>query len=136
LPDWLAGHIQPQPQDDGQATLAPRLAKEEGRIDWHEPAEKIARRVRAFYPWPGAFTFWQGKQLKILRAAASLETRPKGEASPPGTVIGGPDGPGIVTGLGILNLYEVQPAGKRPMPADTFTHGARGFVGSRLGYNP
>jgi methionyl-tRNA formyltransferase len=136
LPDWLAGHIQPQPQDDGQATLAPRLAKEEGRIDWHEPAEKIARRVRAFYPWPGAFTFWQGKQLKILRAAASLETRPKGEASPPGTVIEGPDGPGIVTGLGILNLYEVQPAGKRPMPADTFTHGARGFVGSRLGYNP
>ncbi len=136
LPEWLAGHIQPQPQDDGQATLAPRLAKEQGRIDWHEPAEKIARRVRAFYPWPGAFTFWQGKQLKILRAAASLEARPKGEASPPGTVIEGPDGPGVVTGLGILNLYEVQPASKRPMPADTFVHGARGFVGSRLGHRP
>jgi methionyl-tRNA formyltransferase len=131
LPDWLAGKIEPQPQADALATFAPQLEKEQGHINWSEPAEAIARRVRAFHPWPGTFTTWQGAPLRILRVSA--ESYPAAEdGTPPGTVVATPQGPAIVTGRGWLRLIEVQPAGKRPMPADAFVRGARGFLGSRL----
>jgi methionyl-tRNA formyltransferase len=131
LPAWLAGDIEPQPQDESLVTYAPQIKKERGRINWNEPGDSIARQVRAFYPWPGAFTHWQDTPLKILRAVAAVGRSPDQDA-PPGTVIAGPDGPTVVTGRGLLHLYQVQPAGKRPMPADAFARGARGFVGDRL----
>jgi methionyl-tRNA formyltransferase len=144
LPDWLAGNIEPQPQDESRVTYAPQIKKEQGRINWSQPADDIARKVRAFYPWPGAFTYWQGKPLKILHAAAAAECR-QNEDSPsrlrrsgqgsdllPGTVTAGLSGLAVVTGRGMLYLYEVQPSGKHPMPADAFARGARGFVGTRL----
>jgi methionyl-tRNA formyltransferase len=144
LPAWLAGNIEPQLQDESRVTHAPQIKKEQGRINWSEPADDIARKVRAFYPWPGAFTYWQGKPLKILRAAADPEywqdedspsqvhRADQGSALPPGTVTTGPSGLAVMTGHGMLKLYQVQPAGKRPMPADDFARGARGFVGTRL----
>jgi methionyl-tRNA formyltransferase len=144
LPDWLAGNIEPRPQDESRVTYAPQIKKEQGRINWSEPADDIARKVRAFYPWPGAFTYWQGKPLKILRAAAATEYRQdedspsqlqradRGGDLPPGTATAGPSGLAVVTGRGMLNLYEVQPPGKRPMSADAFARGARGFVGTNL----
>jgi methionyl-tRNA formyltransferase len=131
LPDWLAGRLEPQPQDETQVTLAPQLEKERGHIDWSEPAEAIARQVRAFHPWPGTFTTWQGAPLRILRASAESSLASSGEVLP-GTVVAAPGGPAVATGRGTLRLIEVQPAGKRPMPADAFVRGARGFVGSRL----
>jgi methionyl-tRNA formyltransferase len=131
LPDWLAGRLEPRPQDGTQVTLAPQLEKEQGHIDWSEPADAIARQVRAFHPWPGTFTIWQGAPLRILRASAESSLAPSGETLP-GTVVAAPDGPAVATGRGALRLIEVQPAGKRPMPADAFVRGARGFVGSRL----
>ncbi len=73
LPDWLAGKIEAQPQDESLVTYAPQLKKEQGRINWQDPANEIGRQVRAFYPWPGAFTHWHDKPLKILRAAARKE---------------------------------------------------------------
>jgi methionyl-tRNA formyltransferase len=134
LPAWLAGDLQAQPQDDALATYAPQIKKEQGRINWSEPADDIVRRVRAFYPWPGAFTHWQGKLIKILVAAAMDSGKGDDRSEPlPGTVIAGAEGLAVVTGEGILGLYEVQLAGKRPTPADSFARGARGFVGSRLG---
>jgi methionyl-tRNA formyltransferase len=132
LPDWLAGRLEPQPQDDALVTLAPQLEKEQGHIDWSEPAEAIARRVRAFHPWPGTFTTWQGAPLRILRASAESSAGTAEGGAPPGTVVAAPRGPAVATGRGWLCLVEVQPAGKRPMPADAFVRGARGFVGSRL----
>ncbi len=144
LPAWLAGNIEPQPQDESRVTYAPQIKKEQGRINWNEPADDIARKVRAFYPWPGVFTYWQGKPLKILRAAAAPEywqdedsssqfhRADRGSALPPGTVTTGPSGLAVMTGRGMLELYEVQPSGKRPMPADAFARGARGFVGTKL----
>lgn len=68
LPRWLRGEITPQPQPTEGATLAPRLAKEAGAIDWREPVWLIERRVRAYQPWPGAYTTWRGQMLKVLRA--------------------------------------------------------------------
>jgi methionyl-tRNA formyltransferase len=132
LPGWLSGELTPQPQDDAQATYCGLIRKEDGGIDWTQPAEFIARQVRAYNPWPGAFTFWRGQRLKVLRA------RPV-EAptdSPPGTVTLVERLPGVITGEGVLLLEEVQLAGKRAMPADVFIRGHRDFVGSRLGQIP
>lgn len=131
LPGWLSGEITPQPQPADNANFAPRLAKEEGEICWTEPAELIARRVRAYQPWPSAYTTWQGQRLKVLRAQADQQAKGKGQE--PGTVIAGAGGEvGVVTGAGILWLSEVQLAGKRALRADAFVAGARGFVGSKL----
>jgi methionyl-tRNA formyltransferase len=133
LPDWIAGLIEPQPQDEALVTHAPQIKKEQGHIDWSEPADAIARRVRAFFPWPSAYTHWQGKPLKILRAAATETWQwEKGEAPLPGTVVAGAEGPVVSAGRGVLKLFEVQLAGKRPMAAEAFARGARGFVGDRL----
>jgi methionyl-tRNA formyltransferase len=135
LPDWLAGRIQPRLQDDSLATYAPPLRKEQGYINWQSPADRITRQVRAFHPWPGTFTRWRGKLLKILRAVVLPETETGiGENDRlPGTVILSPRGPVVVAGRGHILLVEVQPPGKRPMTAADFARGARGFVGSQLG---
>ncbi len=70
LPAWLAGEFTPQPQSAEDATFCPRIEKEQGHIDWREPAEVIARKVRAYQPWPTAYTTWNGQRLKVLRARA------------------------------------------------------------------
>jgi len=68
IPKWIAGEIIPQEQNHAKATYTKKLTREDGRIDWSRPAEYIERQVRAFTPWPGAFTFWKGKRVKILAA--------------------------------------------------------------------
>jgi len=68
LPRWLRGEIQPQPQDDSQATKAPLLKKEQGAIDWSLPAVETWRRVRAYNPWPGAYTTIEGALLHVWEA--------------------------------------------------------------------
>ena len=70
LPRWLRGEITPEPQDESRATLTRILTKEDGRLDWTQDAARLARQVRAFTPWPGAYTTWEGKQLKVIRAHA------------------------------------------------------------------
>ncbi len=129
LPLWARGEIVPQPQDERQATYAPMLRKEDGWIDWREPAVLIERRVRAYQPWPTAMTRWQGKVLKILRARPHPTTH---LAKLPGTVVAWEQGAAVVTGEGVLELLEVQLAGKRPLEVVAFLRGARGFIGSRL----
>ncbi len=130
LPAYLRGDIPPQPQDETGATYAPRINKEDGQIDWTEPADLIARRVRAYQPWPSAYTTWNGQMLKVLRSRAADE-RPSDAVA--GTVIAGPRGAaGVVTSRGVLWLEEVQLAGKRALPVNAFAVGARGFIGSRL----
>lgn len=135
LPSWLNGEIAPQPQDEAQATVCGLIRKEDGQIDWTRPAALIERQVRAYHPWPGAFTFWRGQQLKVLRSSATgLHARPADLS--PGTVILVGRTPGVITGEGVLLLDEVQLAGKRAMPAQAFVQGYRDFVGSRLGETP
>ena len=65
---WARGEITPQAQDEAEASYSGSITKEEGEIDWHLPAMDIWRRVRAFHPWPGCYTRWQGRQLKIIEA--------------------------------------------------------------------
>ena len=129
LPAYLAGERMPQPQPEQGVTDASSLRKEDGWLDWSRPAVELERQVRALAPWPGTFTAWQGRRLKVLWATPLPGWR--GDA-PPGTVVALPDGVGVATGEGALRLESVQLAGKRPMDAKTFIRGQRGFVGSRL----
>jgi len=129
LPLWLAGEISPQQQDDAQATYAPVLRKEQGRIDWTEPAELLARRCRAFHPWPGIFTTWQGQRLKML-AVRPTTADPSPEV--PGRVMQLNSDIAVATGEGLLILEELQLAGRRPTSAEDFARGQRDFVGSLL----
>jgi methionyl-tRNA formyltransferase len=130
LPAWLSGEITPQPQNDAQATCCQLIAKSDGRLDWRLPAEELAQRVRAYIPWPTAFTTWQGKSLKVLRATPLPDWRGEGK---PGQVIALDNGAAVVTSRGVLRLEEVQLAGKRAMTIEEFLRGQRGFVGSVLG---
>jgi methionyl-tRNA formyltransferase len=124
----LAGEITPQPQDNARATEFKTIRKEEGKIDWTRSAIEIERRVRAFNPWPSAFTFWNGVQLKIIFAQASMK-KANGE---PGRVVQIGKDVGVVTGDGTLILREIQLAGKRAMNVQEFVRGQKEFVGSLL----
>ncbi len=130
LPRWLGGELAAQPQDHEQATYCRPLTKEDGRLDWTRPAEFLSRQIRACNPWPGAFTTWQGRRLKILLA----RPHPGDPGNcPPGQVIALVDGIGVVTGAGLLELAEVQLAGKNAMDAQQLARGQRDFVGGILG---
>ena len=110
-----------QPQDEAQVTYAALIKKEDGRIDWTQDAVRIERRIRAFHPWPSAFTTVQGKLLKIY--SARVEQSPV-SSSVPGTMLASaPDQLLIATGSGALALEEVQLAGKKRLPIAAFLKG-------------
>ena len=129
---WLDHCLIPQPQDDENATYSHPISKSEGEIDWHLPAIELWRQVRAFYPWPGCYTQWRGRQLKLL------ETIPVsgGRGLEPGRVISLSPAAGavvgVVTGGGVLGLCRVQLEGKRPMAAADFLRGQREFIGELI----
>jgi methionyl-tRNA formyltransferase len=123
LPGYLSGEILPRAQDDSLVTRAPMLKKEEGQLDFSQPAERLAYKVQAFNPWPGTFFPWQNGLLKVHRAHGV-----PGEGGEIGQhqVAGG--FPAVVCGDGWLVLDEVQPAGKKAMPGDVFLRGAREWL--------
>jgi methionyl-tRNA formyltransferase len=130
LPRWLEGQIAPQPQDDSLATYCQMITKKEGLLDWSLSATDLWLRVRAYHPWPGTYTYWRGKRLRILRARPVTMSPSSEEA---GQVIRLDDGAAVVTGTEALLLEEVQLAGKRAMTAQEFVRGQRDFIGSVLG---
>ena len=118
-----------QPQDDGAATLAPLLKKEDGLIDWHKSAVEIERLVRGFDPWPGSFTHADDKLLKVHRAKIIASER----TGKPGEVIRADTGGfWIATAAGVIELVEVQLENKKRLPGSEFIKGARIKVGDRL----
>lgn len=131
LPMWERGDIQAQPQDDSQATTTRLLTREDGRVDWTLDAGRIARQVRAFQPWPGSFTMWGGRLLKITEAAAA-DTEPV--AAKPGLMLSLPDDAlGVNTGAGVLVILRLQLEGGRAVAAAEFLRGHADIVGSTLG---
>jgi methionyl-tRNA formyltransferase len=130
LPRWLAGEIEPGPQDHSQATYSRIIAKEDGLIDWSQPAVEIWRHSRAYHPWPSTYTYWRGKLLKVIRAEALPHWSGEGE---PGQVMALDEGLAVATGEGALLLNEVQLAGKKALNIEDFARGHRDFVGSVLG---
>ena len=129
LPAYLDGKITPTPQDNAKATMTRLVAKEDGHIKWDRSAVYIEQMVRAYQPWPGAYTTYNGELLKIVRAAVLPHDAP----GIPGTVLQIGKDIGVATGKDILLLRQVQLAGKREHSAGEFARGQRDFVGSHLG---
>ena len=120
-----------EPQDESRASVAPKLSKAQGRIDWRAPAERIERLVRATIPWPGAFTEWRGGSLKILRARCGSSNA---SGTVPGAVIRiSEDALTVAAGEGTVEVAEVQPAGRRRMSVKEFLAGHHVDVGDRFG---
>ena len=123
------GQITGRAQDAAGVSRAPKLAKEDGQIDWQQPAEQIRNLVRGMNPVPGAFTHWQGKPFKVHR------TQFAEGAGAPGTVLSadGREGLVVACGTGALLLTDVQPAGKAAMEGTAFVRGYSIEVGTLLG---
>lgn len=129
LPDWLAGTAVPRPQPTEGVTYARKLSREMGRVDWSSPAPVLDRRIRAFFPWPGAFTSGPGGSLKIWEAEPRAED-PGGEPGEVRRAVG--DDLVIKAGSGALALRVVQREGRRRMSAREFLAGGGLRVGDRL----
>jgi len=138
LPCWLRGELIPQPQNEAEATYSSPITKEEGEIDWHLGTMDIWRRVRAFHPWPGCYTRWRGRQLKLIEAVPLPQERTldAGQVVALTPVRGGTKAAfGVGTGDGILGVLKVQLEGKRVISAAEFLRGQRQFIGAILPLN-
>jgi methionyl-tRNA formyltransferase len=122
IPPYLRGEIRPKPQEGAASTYAPMLKKSDGELDFSQDAEYLARKVRAYFPWPGTFFDWSDAPLKVHAAHAV------GCDSPGVGVRTIQDGkPAVGTGAGMLVLDQVQPAGKKKMAGEVFVLGAKGW---------
>jgi methionyl-tRNA formyltransferase len=123
-----ANQLRPRVQDSAQATLAPILKREDGRLDFHRNAADIYNRMRGFQPWPGAFTTFRGKKLNILAARPAERSLPEAELlqDRDRLLVG-------CSGNSALELLEVQLEGKKRSPVRDFIHGHRPQSGEKLG---
>jgi len=128
------GTITPTPQDNSQATLAPPLKREDGRIRWSLPAQEIFNRIRGFQPWPGAFTTFRGKQCAIWGKPALSDTTARTSALAPGAIRVESGEVDVVCGESTtLRLEFVQLEGRKRIVAREFANGARLAPGERFG---
>ena len=123
LPQYIRGDIEPILQDEDEATYAPSLKKQDGQLDFSQPAEFLARMVRAYHPWPGTFTFFDQTRLKIFEVS-SLEDM----VIKPGLRIVHEGWPAIGTSDGVLILKEVQSAGKTKVDGKAFLRGVNNWI--------
>ena len=122
LPGYFSGEIEPCPQLEEGVTYAGLMKKEEGRLDFSQPALELERKVRAFNPWPGTYFEWDENLLKVHRAGVGAGKQREGQR----LVVDGL--PAVGTSDGVLLLEEVQPAGKKPMSGKAFLSGGRNWV--------
>ncbi|MFH1141336.1 MAG: methionyl-tRNA formyltransferase [Chloroflexota bacterium] len=134
LPEWTAGVMMPVPQDEAMATITRLYTKEDGDLDWSLPAVALARRLCAFQPWPGCYTRWEGKLLRILEGGATdsggAPTAPPGQVVALGKAINYPVA--VATGKGLLGLRQVQLEGRKAQAVEEFLRGHPRFTEARL----
>lgn len=118
IPPYIRGELEPQPQNPDLATYAGILKKKSGRMDFNQPAIDLARKVRAYFPWPGTFTTWENKRLLIHKATSIPVTSPGA-----GVFIQFKGKPAIGTSQGILVLDTLQLAGKKSVSGEEFING-------------
>ena len=123
LPDYIAGNIKPEPQDESKATFSPNITPEEERIDWNKSARDVFNHIRGLYPWPVAHTLLDGKRFKIYEATLAA-----GHGKPGEIIEKGKKSLVVATGDGAISLKTVQPAGKPRMNIVDFLNG----VGRKL----
>jgi methionyl-tRNA formyltransferase len=135
LPEWIAGRITPQPQDESRASHTRMLKKEDGLIVWERAASILARQVRAYTPWPSSYTYWRGKLLKII-AAHPLKVEVDSSIAVGAVTTREEAGQrviAIVTGSGLLIVKHLQLEGKKATNAAEFLRGYPQVVGEVLG---
>ncbi|MBU1149048.1 methionyl-tRNA formyltransferase, partial [Patescibacteria group bacterium] len=123
---FLTGKILPKPQNHSQATYTKIIKKEDGQINWQQPAEQIARKIRAYFPWPGTFTFWQNLRLKITEAEV-IDV-----AANPGKTFVNNKQLAIGTSTKSLLIKKIQPEGKKTMDSADFLKGNQKIIGKLL----
>ncbi|KQS60937.1 methionyl-tRNA formyltransferase [Geodermatophilus sp. Leaf369] len=123
------GSLVPEPQPAEGVSLAPKVETADARVDWSLPAHVVDRRVRGVTPAPGAWTTWRGDRLRL----GPVEPLDSSLALAPGEVSVGPTGVLVGTGRGAVRLGEVQPAGKKMLPAVDWARGARPADGEQVG---
>ena len=123
LPDYIAGNIKPEPQDESKATFSPNITPEQERIDWNKSARDVFNHIRGLYPWPVAHTLLDGKRFKIYEV-----TLAEGHGKPGEIIEKGKKSLVVATGDGAILLKTVQPAGKPRMSIVDFLNG----VGRKL----
>ena len=128
LGNYIDNNLKPQSQDDTKATYTKLIKKSDGQINWNEPAEITARKIRAYIPWPSAFTAFKNKNLKILEAEVITEIK-----NNPGQVWKTEDKyPAVTTSQNSLKLVKIQLEGKKPITGKEFLLGYSNFVDSVL----
>lgn len=130
LDDILAQKIEAVPQNDASSTYAPLIKKDAGLLDWQRNSIDLDRQIRAMTPWPGAFSTWQGKTIKVLAAGLTNIQLPPGK---PGQVVVDQGAVFVHTADGALKLNQIQLAGKKVMNAGDFVRGRTDFPGAILG---
>jgi len=132
LDDWAAGRLPAVPQPEAGVTYAAKLTADEAWMDWRAPAEQLARRIRAFNPWPIARCGWADNHLRI-RFAQAVPSGTRPDTVAPGTVVAASDdGLDVMTGEGCLRLTEIQAPGGRAQPVADFLRGHTIHVGDTL----
>lgn len=133
LSGWVDGRLDARPQDAALATVTRKLERSDGQADWNVAAAILERRARAFTPWPGLFTQWEGAVIKLLEVDVSPSDA--GADASPGQVVSLTEGDspvGVVTSDGVLGLKAIQLEGRRAQPAAEFLRGHTQFIGSQL----
>ena len=133
LQPWINGLLRATPQDETTATITRKLERVDGLVHWWEPAETIARKCRAFDPWPGLYTHWQGKSLKLADISAHPGFQTVSVA--PGSVVTRGDGRGmnVATGEGFITVNSLQLEGRRVVTGEEFLRGHPEIIGAILG---
>ena len=130
---WVNGQLEARPQDEALATVTRKLERSDGLADWNVEAAVLERRARAFTPWPGLFTQWEGSVIKLLEVAVAPS--PDGDDAVRGQVVALPGGDtpmGVVATDGVLALKTIQLEGKRAQSAAEFLRGHTEFIGSQI----
>ncbi|MCH7712293.1 MAG: methionyl-tRNA formyltransferase [Chloroflexi bacterium] len=132
LGPWAQGELTARPQNDDDATVTRKVERDDGRADWSLSAVELERRFRAYTPWPGLYSQWDGKLIKFLDVASLTDE--SGQGLPAGSVVhlSGPVPLGVVTGSGILALKTVQLEGRNSATAADFLRGYPGIAGALL----
>lgn len=134
IPPWINGNITPKKQDDHQSIPCQLIKRSDGHILWNERAADIYNKFRAFYPWPGVFSFWnkKGTVLRLKLRNISLKIDNDNPQHSPGQVFSKDGGIFVQAASGLIALEEVQLEGKSPITIRDFINGHSDFIGSKL----
>lgn len=131
IPKWIAGEIQPKEQVEENATYSRILERNDGHINWTQTAEEIERHIRAFTPWPGSFTFWRQKRIRVLKGFVVYLSAGK-PLAPGQTFLYQENHFAVQTGMGLFVIEKLQLEGKNAMSIQEFLNGYAEIIGSAL----